>query len=260
MGSHLLVQNEGGVATVTLNRPEVRNAMDDDTLRNLAETFEGFARQADLRAVVVRGAGKDFCAGADIQWMKRAGKSTAAQNRRDAELLVDMCAAVDECPVPVIARLHGAVFGGGLGLAAACDVVIAEAGARMCFSECRLGILPAVVSSWVLPKIGETHARRLYLTGEVFGMEVAQRIGLVHEVAAEAELDARVAAAVDGVLRNGPEAVRTAKRLIREFRTLSKPDRVRYSLDQLVKARASKEGQEGLAAFLEKRPASWIRK
>ncbi len=234
--------------------------MDDGTLRELAENFKKISSQPGLRAVLVKGAGKDFCAGADIQWMRRAGGKSPAQNRKDAALLVEMCRAVDECPVPVIARLHGAVFGGGLGLAAACDLAVAEAGARMSFSECRLGILPAVVSSWVLPKIGETNARRLYLTGEVFGMDLAQRVGLVHEIVPEAELDAKVAGAVEAVLRNGPEAVRAAKKLIRDFRGLSKAARIKYSLDKLVRARSSKEGQEGLSAFLEKRPASWTLK
>lgn len=260
MSDHVDVQIVSGVATVMLNRPEVRNAMDDGTLKELAEKFNGFSVLPGLRAVIVRGAGKDFSAGADIAWMRRAGRATPAQNRKDAALLFHMCRAIDECPVPVIARLHGAVFGGGLGVAAACDVVLAEAGARMCFSECRLGILPAVVSSWVLPKIGESNARRLYLTGEVFGMELAQRIGLVHEVVPEAELDARVAAAVEGVFRGGPQALRAAKKLIRDFRPLSKEGRIRYSIDKLVRARASQEGQEGMAAFLEKRPAAWTLK
>ncbi len=246
------------VAWVALNRPEVRNAMDDTTLRELADCFRRLAREKGLRAVVVRGEGPDFCAGADVNWMRRAGALGPAQGRRDARLLAEMCRAVDECPVPVLARAHGSVYGGGLGLAACCDVVVAAKDAKMCFSECRLGILPAVVSCFVLPKIGPARARRYTLTAEVFGMEDAREMGLVHMVAPLADLDERVEALLGSVLRNGPKAVREAKALIRRLSGGGLERRLGLAIKALVRARSSPEGQEGLSAFLEKRAPSWI--
>lgn len=253
---HIVVKN-GSVSTVTLNRPEVRNAMSDQTLKELTHCFSSFAKSSSLRVVVVSGAGRDFCAGADIEWMRRAGKLPPAAGRKDARLLADMCRAVDECPVPVIASVQGAIYGGGLGLVSACDIVVAEEKAKMCFSECRLGILPAVVSCFVLPKIGVA-ARRFYLTAEVFGMAKARELGLVHEIAAEAELQAKVDSLVSHVLANGPRAVREAKALIRKLPGMTLEKRIKLAVDTLVRVRSSAEGQEGLSAFLEKRRASWI--
>ncbi len=245
------------VAVLSLNRPEVRNAMDENTLREISAAFKSFAGTPGLRAVVVRGEGKDFCAGADIKWMRRSGTLKGAAAKADAKRLVDMCRAVSECPVPVVARVHRSIFGGGLGLISACDIVVAEENSRMCFSECRLGILPAVVSSFVLPKIGPSAARRYFLTAEVFGMVEALRMGIVHEVVAEADLDKTVDRILSQILKNGPRAVREAKALIRKFEGLSFPKRVAYSLKTLLKVRSSAEGQEGLGAFLEKRPPRW---
>lgn len=253
---HILL-NPGSVATLTLNRPEVRNAMDDRTLREITDAFKLLSKRRGLRAVVVRGEGKDFCAGADIQWMRRAGKMPPAKSRKDAMLLVDMCRAVDVCPVPVIAVARGGVYGGGLGLISACDIVIAEAGAKMCFSECRLGIIPAVISCFVLPKMGEADARRYYLTAEVFNAETALRLGIVSEVAWDSELESRLEHILDNIRRNGPLAVRQAKALLRRFPGLPFEKRVKFVIDTLVRLRSSPEGQEGLSAFLEKRPAAW---
>ncbi len=249
----------GPVAAVTLARPEARNAMSDATLRELTGAFKEIAGRPDVRVVVVRGEGKDFCAGADVEWMRRAGKLPPEEGKRDARLLAEMLSAVDECPVPVVARAQGAVFGGGLGLVSVCDVVVAADDAKMCFSECRLGILPAVISTFVLPRIGAA-ARRYYLTAEVFGMASAKEIGLVSEVVAPAALDARVASFVDAVLTCGPSATREAKALIRRLPGLSREESVSLTVDTLVRLRSSPEGQEGLSAFLEKRPASWVAK
>ncbi|MBI4375964.1 MAG: enoyl-CoA hydratase/isomerase family protein [Elusimicrobia bacterium] len=249
----------GKVSEVVLNRPEVRNAMSDRTLDEITHAFRNFAMDGELRAVLVRAEGKDFCAGADIEWMKRAGRLPAEQGRRDAERLVDMCQSVEQCPVPVIARVHGNIYGGGLGLVAACDIVLAEAGARMCFSEARLGIIPAVISCFVVPKIGEWAARRYYLTAEVFGMDVARQMGLVHEAAAEVELEPKITAILENIQRNGPNAVREAKALLRKFPGLPFQERVELVLDTLVRLRGSPEGQEGFSAFLEKRKPAWIK-
>ncbi|MHB2026794.1 MAG: enoyl-CoA hydratase-related protein [Elusimicrobiota bacterium] len=254
---HIAVQ-KGPVATVRLCRPQVRNAMDDETLVEIAAAFKALSKSKDLRAVIVRGDGPDFCAGADINWMRRAGRMKPAQSRKDAALLLTMCLAVESCPVPVLALLHGGVYGGGLGLAAACDIVIAEENARMCFSECRLGIIPAVISCFVIPKIGAAQARRYYLTGEVFDMETARHLGIVHEIAPQGDVEARAQAAVKNILKNGPNAVREAKALLRKFPNLSFERRAKLVLDTLTRLRRSPEGQEGLSAFLEKRPAAWI--
>jgi methylglutaconyl-CoA hydratase len=262
---HITIDIESEIATVTLNRPEVRNAMDEQTLGELKDAFTNLGKPpkkskvgCSVRAIVLKGNGPDFCAGADIRWMRRASEYTPAKNRKDAYRLVDMIKAIDESPVPVIASIHGGIYGGGLGVVSACDIVVAEDSAKMCFSECRLGILPAVVSSFVLPKIGVSHTRRLYLTSELFDMATAQRIGLVHEVVAAGEADAKVKFLVSNILKNGPEAVRLSKGYLRKMASLSRPARIKFSVDTLMKARSSAEGKEGLAAFLEKRKARWV--
>ena len=253
-----IVLKIGSVACLTLNRPNCRNAMDDNTLKEVADAFEHIGRCPEVRAVVIRGEGEDFCAGADIGWMRRAGKLKGARGREDAGLLARMCKAVDESPVPVIARVQGAVYGGGVGLVSACDIVVAAQKARMCFSECRLGILPAVVSCFVIPKIGLAAARRYYLTAEVFGVQEARDMGLVHVAAPEGELDARVDELASHILRNGPKALREAKALLRKLPNKSLEQRVKLTIDTLLRVRSSPEGQEGLSAFLEKRPPSWV--
>ncbi len=255
---HLLVELDGPIATVTLDRHNVRNAMDEQTLAEMEDVFKHLAVPGKARVIVLKANGPDFCAGADIRWMKRASTYTPAKNRKDAMRLVKMIEAIDTCPVPVIALVHGGVYGGGLGVVAACDIVVAETRTKMCFSECRLGILPAVVSSFVLPKIGLAHTRRLYLTSELFGMDVAQRIGLVHEVGSADEVGPIAERMVKNILRNGPNAVRMSKAYLAAMADLPYRKRVKLSLDTLVKARSSAEGKEGLSAFLEKRSPAWV--
>lgn len=260
MPEHIAVErlkDRPGVACVRLNRPQVGNAMSDRTLKELTAAFQDLSRQPDLRAVFVRGEGKHLCAGADIEWMRRAGKLPPAEAKADARLLVDMLEAVRRCPVPVVVAAHGAVYGGGLGLVAAGDICVAAEDVRMCFSECRLGIMPAVISLFVLPKIGEAAARRYYLTAEVFPMATALRLGLVHEVCPAGELQARVDAVLDGILGNGPQAVRAAKQVLLDFQSWAPAERADKVLDVLSRLRGSAEGQEGLTAFLEKRKPRW---
>lgn len=264
--AHLKVRYEGRIVWVTLDRPEVRNAMDERTLSELEHCFNTLGKapkssrvDCSVRVAILSAHGADFCAGADIRWMRRASGYSPAKNRKDAERLVRAIRAVDECPVPVVAAVYGGVYGGGLGLVAACDVVVAAADAKMCFSECRLGILPAVVSSFVLPKIGLSHTRRLYLTSEVFGMETARTVGLVHEVVPREELEPAARRVAKEILKNGPEAVKVAKRYLAKLAVLDRPARIKFSLDTLVKARSSPEGREGLASFLERRPPAWLK-
>jgi methylglutaconyl-CoA hydratase len=254
--AHLKVVR-GAVAEVTLARPAARNAMSDATLGELERTFRELAEDPRLRAVVVTGEGKDFCAGADIEWMRRGGTLPRAEGIKDARRFADMLSAVDECPVPVIVAAHGAVFGGGLGLLAAADVALLSEDAKLCFSEVRLGIMPAVISSWVLPKIGVSNARRYYLTAELFGAAQAVAMGLAHEVVPAAELSARARKVAGEILKNGPLAVRAAKAAIPKIARATLDERVTFTVETLVHLRSSPEGQEGLSAFLEKRPPKW---
>jgi methylglutaconyl-CoA hydratase len=255
---HLKV-HAGPVAKVTLARPEVRNAMDADTLRSLTLVFRELASNPEVRAVIVTGGGKDFCAGADVNWMKESGKLPPEEGKKDAMLLAEMLKAVDECPVPVIVAAQGNVFGGGLGLVAACDVALLAEDAKMSFSECRLGIMPAVISCWVLPKIGAANARRWFLTAEVFGAKEAVGMGLAHESVKPEELSARADAIAASVLKCGPNAVRAAKALLPRLEPLGRHQRIGMTIETLVRLRSSAEGQEGLAAFLEKRAPEWTR-
>jgi methylglutaconyl-CoA hydratase len=260
MGYEHIRVEAGPVARILLARPQARNAMSDVTLRELAGAFQALAREKDLRAVLVTGEGKDFCAGADIEWMRRGGTLPPDEGKKDARLFAEMLGAVDGCPAPVVVAAQGNVFGGGLGLLAACDVALLSDDARLSFSEVRLGIMPSVISCWVLPKIGVANARRYYLTGEVFGPAEAVRMGLAHEAVAPAELAARADSVVKNILKNGPNAVRRAKAMIPKIAAAKPEERVSMTVETLVELRSSPEGQEGLAAFLEKRPASWVPK
>ncbi len=255
---HLKV-HAGPVTKVTLSRPELRNAMSDVTLKSLTAAFQAIAKNPEVRVVVVMGGGKDFCAGADINWMKESGKLAPEEGKKDARLLADMLSAVNDCPVPVIVAAQGNCFGGGLGLLAACDIAILADDVKMSFSECRLGIMPAVISSWVLPKIGAVNARRYYLTAEVFGAKEAVHMGLAHEFVPAAELSAKAEAIAANVLKCGPNAIRAAKALLPRLEPLGLHQQIGLTVDTLVRLRSSAEGQEGLAAFLEKRAPEWTR-
>jgi methylglutaconyl-CoA hydratase len=250
----------GSVVRVTLARPAVRNAFNAELIAALREAFEALAGEAaeSLRAVVLAGEGSVFCAGADIEWQRAALRLSAEENRADAARLHDMLATIDACPAPVIARVHGAALGGGMALCAVSDIVIATTDARFGFTESKLGILPAVISPFVVPKIGETHARALFPSGERFGAERARWIGLVHEVVAdEAALDAQVDATLGELLSAGPTAARAAKRIVRELRGRSAGEQRALVTEVAAAQRVSPEGQEGLTAFLDKRPPSW---
>jgi len=253
-------REEAGIWRVMLTRPEVHNAFDAELIDDLRRTFTGMARQPShaLRAVVLSGDGPSFCAGADIRWMRASLELTPEQNEQDALAMAEMFDAIDTCPVPVIARVHGAVLGGGMGLCAVSDLVIAEAGARFGFTETRLGILPAVISPFVIAKIGETHARALFPGGRRFDATRALRIGLVHElVEGEAALDDAVAIAVADLLAAGPSAARAAKAMVREVRGLPHASTRWHTARRIAAQRASPEGQEGSRAFLERRPPVW---
>ena len=237
----------GPLLRVTLARPEQRNAFDAELI---AELTQAFSRVGDARVVLLTGEGPAFCAGADVEWQRSSIDLTYDENVEDAQRLYRMLEAIDGCPAPVVARVHGFALGGGSGLVACCDIAVAAPDAVFGFSEVRLGIIPAVISPFVLAKIGAGPARRYFLTGERFDAGTALRIGLVHEVAAQP--DAAVDAVIAAILESGPEAVRAAKRLI------AKRPRGRDTAEIAAGRRTSAEGQEGLRAFLERRRASWI--
>lgn len=249
------------VARVTLARPDAHNAFDAVLIGELRAAFAAFAREGPtaLRAVVLCGDGPSFCAGADIAWMRAAAELDVEWNEQDAMAMADMFETVDTCPVPVVARVHGAALGGGMGLCAVADVVIAESGTRFGFTETRLGILPAVISPFVVAKIGESEARALFPGGRRFDAIRAQRIGLVHEVVeGEAALDAAVDAAVRDVLAAGPSAARAAKAIVREIRGLGHGSAKWHTARTIARQRVTAEAREGFAAFIEKRRAGWV--
>jgi len=240
------MEREGSVLRVTLARPERRNAFDAELIRALTEAF---ADVSDARVVVLAGDGESFCAGADIEWQRSAIDLSYEENVDDALRLHAMLEAIDSCPAPVVARIHGYCLGGGCGLAASVDVALAADDATFGFSEVKLGIVPAVISPFVLSRIGEGAARRYFLTGERFDAATALHIGLVHELAAD--LDEAVERVAGELLSSGPEAIRAAKALIRARPSGDEAAHIAAEL------RTSEEGQAGLRAFLEKRPAPW---
>lgn len=248
------------IARVTLTRPEVHNAFNAELIGELRATFRRLSDEPpeQLRGVVLAGAGPSFCSGADVTWMRASLGLSKEQNEQDAMVMAEMFDAIDRCPAPVVARVQGAALGGGMGLCAVSDLVIAEAGAKFGFTETRLGILPAVISPFVIAKIGETNARALFPGGKRFDAGRALRIGLVHEVVeGEPALDAAIDNAVTDLLAAGPTAARAAKAVIREVRGLPHESTRWHTARKIATQRASAEGQEGLRAFLEKRDPGW---
>jgi methylglutaconyl-CoA hydratase len=243
----LRIERDGRILRITLARPERRNAFDAGLIGELTAAFTGIG---DARAVVLSGEGPSFCAGADVEWQRSSVDLSNDENVADAMRLYAMCEAIDACETPVVARVHGYALGGGSGIVACADVAVASPDAVFGFSEVRLGIIPAVISPFVLPKIGSAAARRYFLTGERFDADTARRIGLVHEVSERA--DQTVDEIVAALLAGGPEAVRAAKLLVRTRPGVTETARIAAA------RRASSEGQEGLRAFLERRAPAWL--
>jgi len=255
----LTVHREGPIAHVTLARPEVRNAFNAELIAELRAQFEHLDGDPSVRAVVLSGAGKTFCGGADIQWMRASLELSREANLEDARAMSRMFRALDGLSKPVIGRIHGAALGGGAGLVACCDVAIASADTVFAFTETKLGIMPAVISPFVLAKIGLSHARALALTGERFGAARALAIGLVHEVVgSEAELDAAVARVVAEVRSASPTGVAATKALFARVCEETYDATLETTAQAIAAQRTSAEGQDGLRAFLEKRPPAWM--
>ncbi|MGV3653826.1 MAG: enoyl-CoA hydratase/isomerase family protein [Noviherbaspirillum sp.] len=255
----LEVERRGQLATVWLNRPEVRNAFDDAAIAEITDVFSALGRETAVRAIVLAARGPVFCAGADLNWMKRMAGYSHAENLDDANRLAAMLRAIYECPRPVVARVQGDCYAGGMGLVAACDIAVAADTVRFCLSEVRIGLIPATISPYVIKAMGEQAARRYFLTAERFSAQEALRLSLVHEAVAPDALDAGVERLVDALLAASPDAVSQAKRLVRDMAGRPVDDAVvADTVARIADIRASAQGREGVQSFLEKRKPSWL--
>lgn len=262
--SHLQIHREpNGLVTLTLNRPEVHNAFDDELILSLTDTLQALGQDPEVRVVVLTGQGPSFSAGADLNWMKGMLDASEQDNQTDALHLARLLRTLNYLPKPTIARVNGAAVGGGLGLVACCDIAVAVESARFALTEVRLGLAPAIISPYVFRRIGEAQARRYFLTGERFDAAQAQRLGLIHEITGNDGLNEAVERLAGAVLKGGPTGLRDSKRLI--FQAADHDADTQLSLDQatarlIAKLRVAPEGQEGMRAFLDKRSPDWISK
>jgi len=255
----LRIERDGPVARVWLDRTEVRNAMNGTLIRELAATFGTLAGADDVRCIVLGGSGKAFCAGADLAFMREAADYTWEQNHADAAALAEMLWAIYGCPVPVIARIHGDCYAGGLGLASVCDIRVVADAATFSLSEARLGLLPATISPYVIRAMGEQAARRYFVTAERFGAAEAKACGFAHEVCAAAAIDVAVARFTTAIVANGPMATRACKQLVRDVAGRAIDADLRAdTARRIADIRASAEGREGIQSFLDKRPPAWL--
>lgn len=247
------------IATVTLNRPELRNAFNEGAIAELALAFDELGRNELVRAIVLAANGPAFCAGADLNWMKKMAGYSHDENQADAARLADMLRTIYLCPKPTVAKVQGDCYAGGMGLVAACDIVVAAEGVNFCLSEVKLGLIPATISPYVIKAMGEQAARRYFITAERFDATAARRMGFAHEVVPLEELDVTVMGIVRGLVSNSPHAVGEAKKLVREIVGQPVSDAL---LDdtarRIAEIRASSEGREGVSSFLEKRKPSWL--
>ena len=255
----LTITNQGAIRTLTLCRPEVRNAFNDEVIAELKTAFTEAGQAADVRCVVLAAEGPAFCAGADLNWMRRMADYTRDENLADAGQLAAMLRAIYECPKPTIARVQGDVFAGGVGLVAACDVAVSVDTATYCLSEVRLGLIPATISPYVIRAMGARASHRYFLTAERFSAAEAHRIGLVHEVVAADALDAKVVELTSALVSASPNAVRACKRLVQDVAEREIDDAlVAHTVSGIADIRSSDEGKEGVQSFLQKRKPSWL--
>lgn len=259
MTQALTLQVNGAVATITLTQPEIRNAFSDEVIAEITEAFRTAGERPDVRAIVLAAEGPAFCAGANLNWMRRMADYTREENIQDAGLLAEMLRVIYECPKPTIARVQGDVYAGGMGLVACCDIAVSADHAHYCLSETKIGLIPATISPYVIRSMGARASHRYFLTAERFPAAEALRIGFVHEVAPADELDARV----DGILKNllsaSPNAVRAAKRLVQDVAEREiDAALIRQTVEGIADIRASEEGREGVQSFLAKRKPSWL--
>ncbi|MDQ6626900.1 MAG: enoyl-CoA hydratase/isomerase family protein [Pseudomonadota bacterium] len=259
MSKVLEIERADHVARVWLDRPEVRNAFNAELIAELAAAFLAFAGETELRAIVLGGRGKAFCAGADLGWMREMAAYSWEQNRADAGRLAEMLWAIYSCPIPVVGRIHGDCYAGGVGLAAVCDIIVAAEPATFCLSEARLGLLPATIGPYVVRAMGEQAARRYFITAERFSAAEAKGMGFAHEVCASEAIDAAVERIVASLVANGPMATRACKQLVHDV--AGRPITAELRADtaaRIADIRASSEGREGVQSFLQKRKPAWL--
>ena len=249
-------KNDKGVYEVILNRPEIHNAFNDDLIISLTKAFKEISIDESARLVVLSGEGKSFCAGADLNWMKSMINYSREENKKDSEALYDLFYEIDNCPIPVFGKVNGHALGGGVGLLSVCDYVLTHEKAKFGFTEVRLGLIPAVISSFCLKKIGQSNARAWFLSGEKFDANIALKIGLVDKVSSVESFEENSKKCIESFLKAGPNAARSAKKLIKNVCNLDEPKD--YTCSEIAKVRIAPEGQEGMSALLEKRKASWI--
>ena len=252
------IQRQGAVARVWLNRPDVRNAFNDSVIAELTAAFRELGADASLRAIVIGGHGKAFCAGGDLNWMRAMADYSWEQNRADAQALADMLYTLYTCPLPLVGRVHGDCYAGGVGLASVCDVLVAAEGMHFCLSEARLGLLPATIGPYVVRALGEQASRRYFISAERFSAAEAHRLGFVHELATAESIDAKVDAIVQTLVANGPAAVKASKKLVQDL--AGQPLTAEQRADtarRIADIRASDEGREGVQSFLNKRTPRW---
>ncbi len=255
----LTITNQGAIRTITLSRPDVRNAFNDEVIAELKTAFTDAGLAVDVRCVVLAAEGPAFCAGADLNWMRRMADYTRDENLADAGQLAAMLRAIYECPKPTIARVQGDVFAGGVGLVAACDMAVSVDTATYCLSEVKLGLIPATISPYVIRAMGARASHRYFLTAERFSAAEAHRVGLVHEVVAANELDAKVAELTSALVSASPNAVRACKRLVQDVAEREIDDAlVAHTVAGIADIRSSAEGKEGVQSFLQKRKPNWL--
>lgn len=255
----LLVNVEQHVATVTLNRPEIRNAFNDEMIGELTDVFKTLGADNEIRVIVLAAAGKAFCAGADLNWMRAMADYSYEENLADADKLAQMLKTIYECPKPTIAAIQGDVYAGGVGLVAVCDVAIAVKIANFCLSEVRLGLAPATISPYVIKAMGARAAQRYFLSAEVFDAKKARQLGFIHERVSEESLDDTVAALCDQMIKNSPDAVNTCKRLLHDVAGAPITDElIADTVKSIADIRSSEQGKEGVQAFLQKRKPDWL--
>ncbi|PXX20007.1 methylglutaconyl-CoA hydratase [Paraburkholderia tropica] len=254
----LLVDIANHTATVTLNRPDVRNAFNETMIAEVRAAFESLGERDDVRAIVLAGSGKAFCAGADLNWMRKMAGYSDAENRADAMGLARMLAAVYRCPKPVIARVQGDAYAGGMGLVCTADIVVAADTVNFCLSEARLGLMPATIAPYVIRALGEQASRRYFVTAEAFDCATALRLGLVSEAVSAADLDATVQRIAQTLCANSPNAVRECKQLVQDVASKPIDDAlIADTAERIARIRASDEGRDGVSSFLEKRTPRW---
>jgi methylglutaconyl-CoA hydratase len=256
---HLELSFGGGVSTVTLNRPEVRNAFNDEVIAELTAVFTELGKREEVRCIVLAANGTAFCAGADLNWMKRMADYTRDENVADAGALAEMLRVVYACPKPTIAKVQGDVYAGGTGLVAACDIAVSVDSAGYCLSEVKLGLIPATISPYVIRAMGARAAHRYFLTAERFDAAEALRIGFVHEVVAASDLDGKVAEVAKTLVNAGPEAVKLCKKLVQDVAGHEiSPSLIQMTVEGIADIRVSPEGREGVQSFLQKRKPTWL--